>query len=191
MVQCRRSTVNCQRWYNVGKQLTQPYSDCGKSNFPVVDLWGVASVYSAPVVDCKTPAFVQRWVYNWPNLISTVEKVIFRQWMYKVHPVSGTLVHSKKCLLIRFIFFSARNYCFLYEKGFHFKTKGNTLTVKGYGIWNDIHLTAKGFPLMTILNRKSFNNEGNRLTVNILFLKCSLLLKMSLTVKHGLNDKSI
>ena len=25
---------------------------------------------------------------NWPNLIPTVEKVIYRQWMYKVHPVS-------------------------------------------------------------------------------------------------------
>ena len=25
---------------------------------------------------------------NWPNLIPTAEKVIFRQWMYKVYPVS-------------------------------------------------------------------------------------------------------
>ena len=25
---------------------------------------------------------------NWPNLIPTVEKVIYRQWMYKVYPVS-------------------------------------------------------------------------------------------------------
>ena len=25
---------------------------------------------------------------NWPNLIPTVEEVIYRQWMYKVYPVS-------------------------------------------------------------------------------------------------------
>ena len=27
-----------------------------------------------PVVDCKIPAFVQRWVYNRPNFLPTVEK---------------------------------------------------------------------------------------------------------------------
>ena len=58
LVRCRRSIVGYQRWYNVEKQLAQPYSDCGKSNFPIVDVRGLASVYSAPVVDCKLPAFV-------------------------------------------------------------------------------------------------------------------------------------
>ena len=44
---------------------------------------------------------------------------------------------------------------------------------------------------MPILNRKAFNSEGNRLRVNSLFLESSLLLKMSLTVKNGFNNKSI
>ena len=83
--QRRRSTVHYQRWYNVGKQLAEPYSECGKSNFPIVDVQGLSNVYSAPVVDCKIPTFEQRWVYNRPNLISIVEKVIFRQWMYMVY----------------------------------------------------------------------------------------------------------
>lgn len=30
-----------------------------------------------------------------------------------------------------------------------------------------------GFPFMPILNRKSFNSERNRLTVNSLFFECS------------------
>ena len=72
LVQCRRSTVDYQRWYNVEEQLAQPYSDCGKSNLPTVDVQGLSSVYSAPVVDCKIPAFVQRWVYKRPNLFPTV-----------------------------------------------------------------------------------------------------------------------
>ena len=41
-----------------------------------------------PVVDCQIPAFVQCWMYNRPNLIPTVEVIIFRQWIYKVYPVS-------------------------------------------------------------------------------------------------------
>ena len=44
MLQHRRSTVDYQCWYNVGKQLAQPYSDCGKSNFPTVDVQGLSSV---------------------------------------------------------------------------------------------------------------------------------------------------
>ena len=52
-------TIDYQRWYNVGKQLAQPYSDCGKSNLPTVDLQGLSSVYSAPVVDCEISVFVQ------------------------------------------------------------------------------------------------------------------------------------
>ena len=56
---CRRSTVDYQRWYNVEKQLAQPYSDFGKSNLPTVDVQGLSSVYSALVVDCEIPAFVQ------------------------------------------------------------------------------------------------------------------------------------
>ena len=87
LVQRRRSTVDYQRWYNVEKQLAQPYSNCGKSNFPKVNVQGLSSVYSALVVDCKIPAFVQRWVYNRPNLLPTVEKVISQQWMYNVYPV--------------------------------------------------------------------------------------------------------
>ena len=84
---CRLSRlVECR--YNVRKQLAQPYSDCGKSNFPIVDVQGLSSVYSALVVDCNIPKFVQRWVYNRPNLLPTVEKVIFWQWMYKVYLVS-------------------------------------------------------------------------------------------------------
>ena len=69
-------------------QQAQPSSDCEKSNFPTVDVRGLSSVYSAPVIDCKIPAFVQRWVYNRSNLLPTVEKVIFRQWIYEVYPVS-------------------------------------------------------------------------------------------------------
>ena len=57
LVRYKRPTVDYQCWYNVGKQLTQPYSDCGKCNFPIVDVGGLASVSSAPVVDCKIPAF--------------------------------------------------------------------------------------------------------------------------------------
>ena len=49
----RRSNVDYQRWYKVGKQLAQPYSDCGKSNFPTVDVQGLSSVYSALLVDLK------------------------------------------------------------------------------------------------------------------------------------------
>ena len=44
---------------------------------------------------------------------------------------------------------------------------------------------------MPILNRKSSNSEGNYLIVNGLFLESSLLSKMSLTVKHRFNNKSI
>ena len=91
LVRCRISTVDYQRWYNDGKQLAQPYSDCGKSNLPTVDVQGLSSVYSTPVVDCKIPAFVQCWMYNRPNLLPTVEKVISRQWMYKVYPVSDRI----------------------------------------------------------------------------------------------------
>ena len=67
LVQRRRSTVDYQRWYNVGKQLAQPYSDCGTINFPTMDVQGLSSVYSALVVDCKIPTFIQRWVYNRPT----------------------------------------------------------------------------------------------------------------------------
>ena len=73
-LRCRRSTVDYQRWYNVEKQLAQPYSDCEKSNLPIVDVQGLSSVYSAPV-----PAFVQCLMYNRPNFLPNVEKVIFRQ----------------------------------------------------------------------------------------------------------------
>ena len=59
LVQCRRSTVDSQGWYNVGNQLAHPYSDCGKSIFPTVDVQGLSSVYSAPVVNCKISAFEQ------------------------------------------------------------------------------------------------------------------------------------
>ena len=79
LVRRRKTTVDYQLWYNVEKQLAQPSSDCGKSYFLTVDVQGLPSVYSAPVVDCKIPAFVQRWVYNKPKLLPTVEKVIFRQ----------------------------------------------------------------------------------------------------------------
>ena len=52
-----------------------------ESNWPnlilTVNVRGLASVYSAPVVDCKIPAFVQCWMYNRPNLLSTVEKVMY------------------------------------------------------------------------------------------------------------------
>ena len=67
--------------------MAQPCSDCGKSNFPIVDVRGLASIYSALIVDCKIPAFVQGWMYNRPNLIPTVEKVIYQQWMYSVYPM--------------------------------------------------------------------------------------------------------
>ena len=40
-------------------QQAQPSSDCGKSNLPTVNVQGLSSVYSAPVVDLK----YQRW-YN-------------------------------------------------------------------------------------------------------------------------------
>ena len=79
LIRCRRSTVDYQRWYNVEKQLAQPYSDRGKSNLPTVDVQGLSSVYSAPVVDCEIPAFVQCWMYNRPKLLPTVEKIISRQ----------------------------------------------------------------------------------------------------------------
>ena len=84
LVRCRRSSVDYQRWYNVEKQLAQPYSNCGKSNLTTVDVQGPSSVYSAPVVDCQIPASVQCWLYNRPNLISTVEKIIYRQWMSSI-----------------------------------------------------------------------------------------------------------
>ena len=38
-----KSTIDYQRRCNVGKQLAQPYSDCGKSNFPIVDVRGLFS----------------------------------------------------------------------------------------------------------------------------------------------------
>ena len=79
LVRCRRSTVDYQRWYNVGKQLAQPYSYCGQSNLPTVDVQGLSSAYSFLVVDFKIPASVQCWMYNRRNLLPTVEKVIFRQ----------------------------------------------------------------------------------------------------------------
>ena len=60
----------------------------GKINFPTEELQGLSSVYLALVFDCKIPTFVKRCVYNRPNFLPTVEKVIFRQWMYKIHPVS-------------------------------------------------------------------------------------------------------
>ena len=88
LVRYEKSTVDYQGWYNVMKQLVQPYSDCGKSNLLTVDAQGLSSVYSAPVVGCKIPAFVQCWMYKRPNLLPTVEKVIYQQWMYKVYPVS-------------------------------------------------------------------------------------------------------
>ena len=71
----------------LGIQQAQPSSDCGKRNFSTVDGQALSSVYSA-LVNCKISAFVQSWVYNKPNLLPTGEKVIFRQWMYKVYPVS-------------------------------------------------------------------------------------------------------
>ena len=40
--------------------------------------------------------------------------------------------------------------------------------------WYNNPLTVKGFPLMSILNRIPFNSEKNRLTVNSLFLECSV-----------------
>ena len=43
------------------KSSEKPYSDCGKSNFPIVVVQGPPSVYSALVVDCKIPAFVYVW----------------------------------------------------------------------------------------------------------------------------------
>ena len=43
-------------------------------------------------------------------------------------------------------------------------------------ICNNNPLTIKGFPLMSILNRKSFNSEVNCLTVNSLFLECMIKL---------------
>ena len=88
LVQRKRSTVDHQRWYNVRKQLAQPYSNCGKSNFPIVDVQGLSNLYSALVVDCKIPEFVQRWAYSRPNLLQTAEKVISRQLMYKIYPMS-------------------------------------------------------------------------------------------------------
>ena len=72
LVRCRRSTVDYQRWYNVGKQLAQPYSDCKKSNLPTVDVQGLFSIYSAPVVECKIPAFVQ--------CSETIGLTLFRLW---------------------------------------------------------------------------------------------------------------
>ena len=86
LIERRRSTVDYQSWYNVGKQLAQRYSDCGKINFPIVDIQGLSNFYSALVVYCKIPAFVQCWMYNRLNLLLTMEKIIFRQWMYKVYP---------------------------------------------------------------------------------------------------------
>ena len=95
-------------------QQAQPSSDCGKSNFPTVDVQGPPSVYWTPVVDCKIPALVQRWVYNRSNLRPTVEKVIFRQWMYMVYTVctysferslnDDKIFFSIKKLIIIFIF---------------------------------------------------------------------------------------
>ena len=92
LVQRRRSTVDYQRWYNVRKQLAERYSNCGKSNFPIMDVQGLSNLYSALVVNCKIPAFVQSWVYIRPNLLPTVEKVIVRQWMYKIYPISNRLL---------------------------------------------------------------------------------------------------
>ena len=62
LVQRKKSTVDYQLWYNVEKQLAQPYSDWRKSNFLTVHVKGLSSVYSTPVVDCKIPAFEQGWV---------------------------------------------------------------------------------------------------------------------------------
>ena len=39
---------------------------------------------------------------------------------------------------------------------------------------------------MPILNRKSFNSEGNRLRVNSLFLECSLLEMLTASVENML-----
>ena len=74
LVRCRRSTVDYQRWYNVGKQLAQPYSYCGQSNLPTVDVQGLSSAYSTLI-------------------INTVKY----QFLYKV---DSTLVYSKKSVLI-------------------------------------------------------------------------------------------
>ena len=59
-----RIFLHTSSWYYVEKQLAQPYSDWGKSNFPTVDVQGLSSVYLGTVVDCKILAFVQGWVHN-------------------------------------------------------------------------------------------------------------------------------
>ena len=69
------SNSNSKRVYYLAYFTVQTSSDCGKSNFPTVNVQGLSSVYSALVVDCKIPTFVQRWVYNRPNVLSTVEIV--------------------------------------------------------------------------------------------------------------------
>ena len=81
----RQNTSVCTA---LGVLQVQPSSERGKCNLLTVDVQGLSSVYSAPIVDCKIPTFVQRWMYCKPNLLPTVEKVIFRQWMYKVYSVS-------------------------------------------------------------------------------------------------------
>ena len=65
-------SVKC--WSNVGDRLL--ITNVGtmlRSNwmYKDVDVQGLPSVYSAPVVDCKIPAFVQRWVYSRPNLLQS------------------------------------------------------------------------------------------------------------------------
>ena len=63
----------------VDVQQALPSPDCGKRIFLTKDVQDLSSTYPASVVDCKIPAFVQWWMYNRPNLIPTVKKVIFRQ----------------------------------------------------------------------------------------------------------------
>ena len=118
LVHRRKWTVYYQHWYNAGKQLAQRYSNCGKNNFPIVDVQGLSSVYSALVVDCKIPAFVQCWVYNRSNLFPTVKKVIFRQWIYNVYPVSIQLWYStaKYECLYNFGCTTGRNFFRLWRK---------------------------------------------------------------------------
>ena len=72
MVQGRRLTVDYQHWYIVGKQLAQLYSDCGKNNFPTMEVQGLFTVYTVTVVHSKIPAFVQCWV--------TAGPIFFRLW---------------------------------------------------------------------------------------------------------------
>ena len=68
------SNQNINVCTTLGVQQAQPSFDCGKSNFLIVDVQGLSSVYSAPVVDCMV---IYQRLYN---VGCTTGPTFFRLW---------------------------------------------------------------------------------------------------------------